>query len=316
MTTTPGAAVAGDAAVRGLAGSSTAAPTNALRYSAVMLAVVAWSIGPLLARSASVGPVTLASYRMWVGAPITMLVAKVSGTPLDRVVFRRALPAGALFAASLVLGFTALRKTSVANATLIMAMPPLLILMLARRLFGERVRRLALAFGAVSLVGVAAVLVGSGKTSGAHLSGDVFAAVNLVLFTAYLLEIKRQRMRGIPTNAYLAGIVTSGAIMLVPYSLISGAELGSMTRLDWVRCVSMILVPGIVGHGLMTWAQQHVEVTISSLLNLASPVLSAVGAWLVFGQSLKPAQIAGGLLVLVGLAGIVTTTSRRANRLG
>jgi drug/metabolite transporter (DMT)-like permease len=78
-----------------------------------------------------------------------------------------------------------------------------------------------------------------------------------------------------------------------------------MESLDWVYVLAMAIGPGLVGHGLMTWAQSHVDVTLASLLGLMSPVISTVAAWFVFGESLTPWQIVGAAVVLSFLALLV-----------
>jgi drug/metabolite transporter (DMT)-like permease len=53
---------------------------------------------------------------------------------------RRAAVAGVLFGASLLAAFGSFRTTSIANATLIGVMTPVIVLFLAPRLLGEQVR--------------------------------------------------------------------------------------------------------------------------------------------------------------------------------
>ena len=67
----------------------------------------------------------------------------------------------------------------------------------------------------------------------------------------------------------------------------------------------MILIPGMVGHGLMMWAHHYVDVTVTSMMTLANPVVSIVGAWIIYDQDLAPAQMAGGVVVLVALGAIL-----------
>ena len=67
----------------------------------------------------------------------------------------------------------------------------------------------------------------------------------------------------------------------------------------------MAIGPGLVGHGLMTWAQSHVDVTLASLLGLFSPVISTLGAWWAFGESLTIWQVVGAVVVLGSLAMLV-----------
>jgi len=69
--------------------------------------------------------------------------------------------------------------------------------------------------------------------------------------------------------------------------------------------LGLVFIPGMVGHGFMTWAHHYVDVSVTSMLTLANPVISIVGAWVVFSQSLTVVQIAGGVAVLAALAVIV-----------
>jgi drug/metabolite transporter (DMT)-like permease len=56
---------------------------------------------------------------------------------------------------------------------------------------------------------------------------------------------------------------------------------------------------------LMTWAQQRLDTTVAALLQLATPVVAAIGAYLVHHQTLRPIQMVGAAVVIVGLGGIV-----------
>ena len=38
---------------------------------------------------------------------------------------------------------------------------------------------------------------------------------------------------------------------------------------------------GLMGHGIMTWVHRYLDVTVTSTLTLANPVISTIGAWLV-----------------------------------
>ena len=55
----------------------------------------------------------------------------------------------------------------------------------------------------------------------------------------------------------------------------------------------------------MNWAHLHVSLTVSGILTLGIPVLSAIGAWLVLDQSMGAIQIGGMVVVLAALVAIV-----------
>lgn len=289
------------------AGRPCAATADRLPYLAVALAVFCWGLGPLFVRAISASAVTISFWRMWLAVPISYAVVRLSGQRLTWRVVRVAAPAGALFSLSIVLGFASFQQTSIANATLIGSMAPVLIMVAAGPLFGERITRRRVALAGVSLVGAALVVIGAGGTGGASLRGDLLAVANLVGFTVYFLEVKRRRSAGVPSNAYLAGIFLTGAVVLTPYALLASNDLSAVDGTDWWWLLLMVLVPGTAGHGLMTWAQGHVDVTVSSLMTLASPVVSTIGAWLVYDQTLRAVQVLGAALVLVGIAGVVVS---------
>ena len=105
---------------------------------AVLLAVLAWGIGPLMVRNMSVGGYTTALFRMWLGAPAMYLASRWWGNGVTWKSLKACFVPGCFFGASMVMGFMAVRATSIANATLIGALTPALILLGLNRLVGER----------------------------------------------------------------------------------------------------------------------------------------------------------------------------------
>ena len=286
------------------------APDAELRYTAVCVAVFCWGVGPLLVRGISAPSGTIVLYRLWLAAPVMMIAAYVARTPLTWEVTRRSVPGGLMFAASVLTGFASFQQTSVANATLITALTPVIVLPIAARYFGERVSGRSLLFATISVAGVVAVVFGAAPDGSASLTGDLLAIGDLIAFTAYFLEMKRQRTAGVPAMPLLAGVMLTAAIAVTPIVLLSGDDLTAIGGWDWLWLLLLVFGVGAVGHGLMAWAHRHVDVTISSLLTLGSPVISAVGAWLVFQQGLTAVQLVGAVLVLLGLVGVVAASPR------
>ena len=142
--------------------------------------------------------------------------------------------------------------------------------------------------------------------------GDFLALLNLGLFTTYFIRMKQVRNRGVHSIALIAGVFCVAAVTITPWVLLTTNDLGAIHGADWLSIVGMVLLSGLVGHGLMTWAQRHIDITVASLLMLGSPVISAIGAWIVFGQQLSAIQIAGALVVLTALGGIVVEVRSNA----
>lgn len=287
-------------------------PTAAMPIVGVSVAMVAWSVGPLFVREITASSDTVAAYRLALAVPVMAVVALVSGGRFDRALMRTAFWPGVLFGASLVSSFAAFQQTSIVNATLIPSLTPVLVLLVAAPMLGERRTPKRLGWSAVAMFGVAAVVLGKEAGGRATLAGDLWAAADLVIWTIYIVVVKKVRDRGVHSSSLLAGVFFWATVVTVPWALIGSNDLDAIGGMDWFWLSCMIFGPGLIGHGLMTWVQPHLDLTISSLMTLSTPPMSAALAWMVHGESLTALQIVGGIVVLVGLGMIaVDTTSQQ-----
>lgn len=274
---------------------------------AVVAAVTAWGFGGIMVKLASFEGVALSFYRLWLGFGVMLLLLRLIQRPLPLSALRAALPGGILFGVNVAMFFSGIKLTTVANATLISALQPALVLLVAGAWFGERVGLREAFWTLVSFAGVVIVIVASSGTPEWSPSGDLLAFGALVTFTGYFLVSKRVRASVDPVQ-YVAAIqfiaavvVTPIAFITVPHDLVAGGPL------DWFWLVMIVLVSGLGGHLLVNWAHHYVDVSISSLLMLGVPIVAALGAWVVLDEPLGALQIVGGLIALAAIVVIVRT---------
>jgi drug/metabolite transporter (DMT)-like permease len=269
------------------------------------LAVVAWGFGPLIVRGISASAPSIIVFRIGFAVPVMIAVAYLTGGRITFAVLRRALFPGVLFALSMMASFESYKATSIAVATLIPAVQPALVLFVAFRLFGERSAGRQIVLAIAALAGVFGVVLAAGNTSGTAMRGNLLAVVNLLLWTVYFVQVKRIRSTGVHSWSFIASVFTVAACVSIPWGLVVSHDLHAVGGRDWLMIALMIGGPGILGHGMMTWAQRHLDLTVASLLTLASPVISAGGAWIIYSESLRPLQMVFSAVVLVALGGIV-----------
>lgn len=272
---------------------------------AASVAVFVWGFGPLLVRGvdASAGAITF--WRFALAQPIMIGTAYLLGGGLSWRVIRRAVVPGLLFSVSMLASFLSYQKTSIVNASLIGSLQPALLLLVAPFIFGTRTTGRQALFGSVAISGVVLLVVGAGGTNGSSWVGDLWAAFNLVLWTVYFVLVQRIRDDGEDATSILAAVFLMSFVFAAPVTLLISDDVGGVGWKGILLVSLMAIGPGLIGHGLMTWSQRHLDIRVASLLGLASPVISTIGAWIVFSQSLGVLQAAGGVIVLVGLGGIV-----------
>jgi drug/metabolite transporter (DMT)-like permease len=283
-----------------------------LALSIAALAVFAWGFGPLMVRGIDASAGTIVFWRLWIAMPVMLSAAYFTGGRVSMPLLKAVFVPGVLFGISTLVGFTSYQTTSIANATLIGNLQPVLMLFIGPWLFGERRGSRQLLLAIIAIAGISTVVLGAKDSSGASLHGDVLSVINLGLFTTYFIRMKRVRDRGVHSIALIAGVFCVAAVTVTPWVLLTSDDLGGIHGTDWFSILGMVVLSGLLGHGLMTWAQRHVDITVASLLMLGSPVISAIGAWIVFSQQLSGVQIAGAVVVLSALGGIVVDVRSNA----
>jgi drug/metabolite transporter (DMT)-like permease len=252
----------------------------------------------------------LAFWRLWMGSAVMLAICALVRRRLSWPAIRSSAPAGVLFGVNLVLFFAALKQTSVADVLIIGALQPGLVLLVAGRMFGERVAWEELLFFAGSIVGIVLFVLGSSETPSWSLEGDLLAVGALVVFTAYFLLSKRVRER-IQAVEYMTIVTVVGALVVTPVVFVSGTQLGGLRVQDWLWLV-LFLLAAQGSHLLVAWAHRQVDATVSSLILLGETPITAASAYVFLGEPVTWLMGVGGAIALGSLGAIV----RRATRAG
>jgi drug/metabolite transporter (DMT)-like permease len=296
---------------------SAATPSSAVRgpratrlgVLAVLGPIVVFSLMNVIVKIVRAPALTLATYRLWMGVVIMLAVLRVTRRRLSWRIVRRSLLSGVLFGLNLALFFSAIKKTSVADVLILAALQPALTLTVAGSFFGERVTRHQVLWTGVSLAGVVLVIVGSSGTPVWSLAGDLLALGSLFAWTTYWLLSKQVR-RGVPAIEYMTTVTIGAALFLTPVWLVSGQS-RTMRWQDWMW--TLLFVGGAqAGHSVMAWSHAQIDVSVSSLITLAEPVVSSVAALVFLSESLPALSIAGGLVAVMAVGMVVRRATRAA----
>ena len=277
---------------------------------ACFLGVVAWSCGPLMVRGITAPVAAFTFARLVVSVPVMNGSAAVAGHRLTWSVFRNSFVPGIFFFLSMATGFASFQHTSIANATLISSMQPVLMLLVAPRLFGEKPTTVRVLLSIVAMGGVSMVVLGAASGGDASLDGDLFAVANLLTWSTYFVFAKQARDKGVHPSAFLAGTFTTAAILGVPWVLIAWPDFGAIGGKDMLLIAGQVFISGLLGHTIMTWCARFLDITLVSLINLLSPAISMAGAWLIYGQSMRSVQVLGATIMMVSIAFVVATRAR------
>jgi drug/metabolite transporter (DMT)-like permease len=269
------------------------------------LAATLWGFGGIFVVLTTISGLSLTFYRLWIGSVVLSVVLYASGRKLSVAAFSASWLAGVLLAADMAMIFSAFKLTSVVAVTVIGAFQPALVLIVARPLFKEEMRRTDFIWICLAIVGIFIVVLGQHSPGHLSIDGDFLALGALICWSAYWLVSKHART-AIGALEYTACVSIVAAISVSIVVLLSRQSLGGVDARDWLWIVVLSVVPGS-GHLIMNWAHRYVDASVSSVVACLSPLVAAIAAMIFLGQSLTLLQVIG---VSIGLAAVAIVAVR------
>ena len=282
---------------------------EAARAGAVMAAIVViYGLGPPVMKAISAPPLVAASARSVIAVPVMWAVAHVAGRRISRAMLRKTAVAGLLSGANLVLVFAALPHISIAVLSVILALQPGVVLLVAGPWLGERATPWHVAWTGVGVLGVVIVVLGGNPSIRGDALGFLLSSAALMTYTAYYLINRRVRFTtAIDPLEWMVGVTLFSSVAIAPFALASSmTEYSELGGADWAYLGFVIVVLGVVGHTMMSWAHRFIPATRSSLYLLGMNVVAVLVAWPMHDEPVTLILAAGGAVVLAAGAAVVS----------
>jgi drug/metabolite transporter (DMT)-like permease len=216
-----------------------------------------------------------------------------------------------------ILWTTGLQFIPAGDSALIIASTPVLVAVLAVLVGADTLTPIKFAGAALSFLGVVVVIVaGVGVTLGSSALGSALtlaAAFCWASYTAFAAPVLRRHSPLVLTTWATIG----GTLVLIPFGLAQLLSPGSARPEDAAETVSVVLA--IVYSGVLAAALANVIVfngvrllgpTRVITLQSFVPPMAVVMAFIFLGEPIRPAQVVGGLIIVLGVA----MTRRAAGR--
>ncbi len=281
----------------------------------IALGVLFYGTGPVLARSSETTGVLLSFWRLWfgvailaVGLAVHLLSGRAFGSP--RGLFLAVL-AGTSFSLNQVLFFSAIKRTSVVDASLMSTLSPIIVALFAVPLFGERPAPTFRLWSLLAMAGAVFVVLGSSAGVDGDLLGMLMAVGSTIFFVGFFILSKLSRDE-MPVVSFLAVVMTTAAICVSGFVTVASLSPGSVQTPDLWRAAAMAFIPGTLGHIVMTWPLKHVPANIPPLMRLAGPVVSGGLAWVFLGEGITWIHLVGGAVIIAGAAGAIRSKAGQA----
>jgi drug/metabolite transporter (DMT)-like permease len=286
----------------------------AISYLVLLFGVTATSFAAVFIRLADAPALVVAAGRLCVAsavlAPVAILRAGSELRTLNRREWVIALSSGALLALHFALWVSSLQYTSVASSLALVTTSPFWVALAAFVFLREKISALP-AMGIVAAV-AGSVVIGGGdfQLGGTGPLGDLLALGGGTAVAGYFLLGRRLRAR-LSLLAYIAIVYAAAALCLLAAATLSGATSGCCSGQALGMIVLLGLIPQLLGHSSYNFALHRVSATTVSVATLGEPIGSTVLAALILRETPPPTAVAGGALVLAGIAAVLLGETKR-----
>lgn len=261
--------------------------------------------GPLIALSTM--PIsTLIFWRNLGGSLLTAPFALRHRQWKERTGLAWSVFAGILLALHFLCFFLAMRWTSVAAGTAMVALQPIFAAMFVK-FFGGHIPSRAWFGMTVSFLGVLLVTGVDLHISLKAFEGDIAGLISAALAAAYMMAGSKAQ-ESVATTTYTTVCYFVCAVSVLPIALSSTVSLVHFSAKDWWIVAGLIFGAQILGHTMFNAALKRVSPAVVSLIIFFEvPVSSILALWWL-GQSPALLVIPGIALILFGCALVVLRT--------
>lgn len=274
-----------------------------LPYLALAGGVLALSFTTLFIRWAQAPGAITQFYRMSVATVFLLpFVAARRDQPRVGMKYLVLLPLATAFFSAMdnALLSTSLDFTRIANATLLNNMAPLWVAVYAIVFWKEKMNwgfwtGLVLAFA-----GAATVLGSNILSEPGAAKGNLMALVSSVFYAGYFLvtQVARTKLTTL-TYIFMVDLFAVGFLLVI--NLAMGNSFGPFPPATWVVFLLAGLISQVGGYFAIGYSLGHLPASVVSPTLILQPVITALLAIPLFGETLGAGQVAGGLAALGGI---------------
>jgi drug/metabolite transporter (DMT)-like permease len=199
-------------------------------------------------------------------------------------------------------------RSTPSHASLLYALTPLVVFLLARVMIRERTPWSALAGILVAFVGVIVILTERGlRRELGVLGGDLLILVAVFAWAIYTV-LSKPLLARYDAMTVTTGVIVSGTLMALPAAFIPGAlpAIRAIPLPLWGAILYLAVVTSAIAYPLYMYALRHLDTAKVAVAQNTQPVITSILSWFVFGEKFTPPFFLGAALILAGVTWVET----------
>ncbi|MDZ7755666.1 DMT family transporter [Rhodohalobacter sp.] len=285
----------------------------------LVVGLLTFGFAPIMVRFATdVEPLALAAMRTGFSAlmllpfwfPKRMTLSEIKSAGISNLLL---IAAGVSLGLHFTLWIASLHYTSVASASVLVTIHPVMLIVAESLLFKTKFRPVV--WIGVTIAFAGSVLLGLADDTQMDqfpdaIFGNTLAFLSAVVFVAYFMLGRkiRQHTEWIDYVFYVYSYATVTCLVLT-FLWVGGIP--SITATSVLVGIGLAAGPTVLGHGSMNYAVKYISPTLLSTLVLSEAVVAAIAAFFIFGEIPSGFSLVAMLVIVFG---VTLTWIKRMNR--
>lgn len=255
-------------------------------------------------------------YMLAVAILALMLLATGKSLRLRREQVPQMILYGLLFSSSSMLLFESYRYIDVGIASTLLFMYPVMVALINRVFFNERMSAMTILAIVLALGGVALLYFGGGGKGGTlNATGIIYVVFSALSYAIYMVAVNRSSIRNLPSSALTFYSIFFGMMLYVVFIVRDGGIFPLETAMSWGCVIGLALFPTILSVLAMAIAIHNIGSTSTAILGALEPLTGLLIGATVFNERLTAMSAAGTAMILLAVTlTIVATPTLRIMR--
>lgn len=274
---------------------------------AIFITMLAWGTSFISTKIAvaEIPPFTLALIRFFITSVLLYLIVR-RVEPKTRLSGRGGLKVALAGFIGITVYFCfenmGIKLTTASNASLIISVTPVLSIALNMVFYRARLSLLEAAGVLVGLFGAYLTVTANG---GLDFSSDTFQGnllmIGAIVAWAFYTALSKHLQTEYSGIFLVAWQTIFATVLLVPFALVEYNQWRAFSFHSFLQILYLAVVCSGLGYFLYVYALKALDVVVTTLyLNLV-PVIGVVSGYLILGETILPAQMAGGAIIILAI---------------
>jgi len=280
----------------------------------LFIAMLSVSTSPIIARLlVDISAISISFWRMFIGGLLLWIISLIPAfhqEPLAKVNLRKTQISGVLLGLHFYFFFSAVKMTTIANATFLGTIAPLFTIIIEVFWLKRKISNKILASLFVILLASTMIIIDDFNFSNNYTWGNIYAIIcSLLLGIGFIISEDVRQTES--TISFSRTLYMSAACTVFILSLIINESIFSNALINSRNMMGLLIlgiVPTIFGHNSLYYAVKHISPSIIASVPLGEPIIASTLAFFIFNESINNMIFISGFIIIVGLVYLINVS--------